>query len=285
MSASTQPHPARPTNSDYEQSASFTRALQAADGAFAWEVGGPADLGATSTALRVFSECQVPVPRRDAVLDSIEACFDETTSGFALAPGGPVSLHAIAEGHVALATLGLTGDRWTRDLVKLVNGLVSTPIDAFIASAVLDTVGLSSPDTPRWASLVLAARNAEGTWGEEADLVAQTALFSSALLKLGFTVPDVKGIGQLLLDAQTASGGWGDGTRGQATLAVTYRVTRVLQALSLTPDTDTANTFIRSCRQPDGAYAGSPAGEQANLINTYFALTSDRWLNVSPTNE
>ena len=270
----------RPTESDRAHSAAFVTTLQQPDGSFAWVPGQPGDLGATSTALRVFTECGTLVPRRDDVLAYVESCFDTTTHGFSLTPGGQISLHSIAEGHVALVALQASSQQRTRGLDSLVDPLVRTPFDVWIAAAFLDTAGVAPSAAARWAETVLAERHPDGSWGQGAARAVQTAMHASSLLLLGMQVPDVFAVRDVVLQAQTPAGGWPDpDAHGQPTLAATYRVARVLRMLSIPADLAAVNAFTAQCRRPHGGYAAAPDDEHPDLVNTYLALTIDRWLN------
>ncbi|MCY1141444.1 hypothetical protein OWR29_25895 [Actinoplanes sp. Pm04-4] len=224
----------------------------------------------------------MPVPDRAAVERYVESCYQGDSNGFTLTPGGDSSLHAIAEGHVALVMLGHTEPHWTKNLSQLVKPLVHDLMDVWIASAFLNTAGVRSSDAARWEAMVLGARNPDGTWGAGQDRAVQTAMHASSLLLLGVPLPEPAMVRQTIIGAQTAEGGWGDGdSDGKATLAATYRIARVVRALSLPVDTTAATAFVESCRKTDGSYTGQPdAGSTGgDLVNTYLALTIDRWLN------
>jgi hypothetical protein len=115
--------------------------------------------------------------------------------------------------------------------------------------------------------------------------VTTTAKRVATLLFLGAPLHDEAKVAHALLKAQSPLGGWPDPT-GEPTLQATYQVLRALRLLSAQPDELRVNAFVASCRQPEGGYAPSPHGfdpaartAQVGLLNTYFALTIDRWIN------
>ena len=61
---------------------------------------------------------------------------------------------------------------------------------------------------------------------------------------------------------------------------------RALHVLGIAADTAKLNAFVAGCRRTSGGYASSPAPAAATLVDTYFALTIDHWINpgADPTN-
>lgn len=266
------------TAQDRARTADYARTLQHVDGAFSWTAGADPDLGATSTALRVLKECGQPVPHLDGVLAYIAACFDQTTHGFTRTPGGQPGLSATAQGHVALATLGRSTPAQTAGLTNLVGTFVTTSEDLWIVAPFLDTLGLTSPDADRWTALAYAARNPDGTWGNGGDQIIATASHASSLVLLGAALQQPDAVHSVIRDSHHG-GAWPD-RNGNTTLEATYHVSRAVHAMHIATNSTETLDFLNRCRRADGSYAPTPGQEPGNLVNSYFALTIDRWITA-----
>jgi hypothetical protein len=212
----------------------------------------------------------------------VSACFDQDTGGFRSSPeSSTVDLANTVQGHVALVLLGRREPRWINGLLALLNELVVTADDVWTASCFLKNLGLQAPSRITWAELATHGQGRSGVWSEGADRVTTSARRATAIAFLGIAVPGKRAVEQLLASCQDRSGGWTDTTG--TTLEATYQVVRALRALNCDTDLARTNAFIALCRRPAGLYAGAPefAGVDLppGLLNTYFALTVDRWVN------
>jgi prenyltransferase beta subunit len=82
---------------------------------------------------------------------------------------------------------------------------------------------------------------------------------------------------QLIRETQTSAGGW-TSAEGRTVLHATYYVARAVHAMAI-PRRDALASFISRCRRADGSYSAAPDDAQGDLVNSYFALTIDRWTN------
>lgn len=98
-------------------------------------------------------------------------------------------------------------------------------------------------------------------------------MHASSVLLLGIDLPQRSEAAEVLLSGQRRSGAWSaEAADESASLGGTYRVVRVLRALSRMPNLAAANRFLGSCRRRDGSYAESPASSGGDLVNIYLAL-------------
>jgi hypothetical protein len=82
----------------------------------------------------------------------------------------------------------------------------------------------------------------------------------------------------VLVFEQLAEGTWTDAD-GRPDLHATYQVARTLHAFAIETDRRALNSFIARCRRDDGSYASAPDVDDGDLIDSYLALTVDRWTN------
>lgn len=259
-----------------QQTAAYAAALQNPDGGFGPTRGAPSTLGGTNSALRVLRFTGGVVRDLPGCIAFVEKCRDAQTGGFAQTPGGPTDPVTTAIGLMALVELKVTSDEVNNAASRYFHERAKAFEEIRMAAAGLEAIAAKSDDFPRWAELVNADRNADGTWGTGPGQAFATGGAAAALLRMGLKPEHQDAVVEAMKRQQAPDGGWSDGKAAGSTLGASYRITRALFMLRERPDLERLATFLKARRNADGGY-GPQAGAPSDISSTYYALIMTDW--------
>jgi hypothetical protein len=248
------------------------RSLQRDSGGFAEAPGGPADLGATLSALKVLGFLGVSPPEPDAVAAFVEGHFDPATGACQASPSAPLSVIATAGGLILLHALGATG-ALARRLPQSLDWMVANAAsreEHFMTVAAVDECRIGRP-LPASVAFFHGLEQGDGTFGPS---VLANAIDASALLRLGQPLANPDAVAKALLTGQSAEGGFSD-AGPPSDLWTTYCVMRALDLLAVTPERQRLAAWVLAMALPGGGFG---AGGTLSAGTTYQCLEILDWI-------
>jgi hypothetical protein len=248
------------------------RSLLGDSGGFAEAPGGPADLGATLSALKVLGFLGVSPPEPDAIAAFVEGHFDPATGACQASPPAPLSVIATAAGLILLHALGATG-ALARRLPQSLDWMVANAAsreEHFMTVAAADECRTGRA-LPASVAFFRGLEDADGTFGPS---VLANGIDASALLRLGEPLVSPDAVAKALLSAQSADGGFSD-AGGPPDLWTTYCVMRALDLLAVTPDRQRLAAWVLARALPGGGFG---AGGTLSAGTTYQCLEILDWI-------
>jgi hypothetical protein len=261
------------TPSTRRETIAAIRSLQSPGaGGFSDAPGGPVDLGATLSALKVLGFLGVSPPRPDAVLAFVERQFDPASGAVIVPASGVPSVIATAGGLILLNLLGARealARRLPQSLAWMSEHAASRE-EHFMTIAVVDECHAEAT-LPASVAFFRGLEQPDGTFGPS---VLANGIASSALLRIGAPLADRGALSRHLLRGQTPDGGFAD-TGGPADLWTTYCVMRALDLLGERPSRQALASWILAKAAPGGGF-GAAGALSAGM--TYQCLEILDWI-------
>ncbi len=261
------------TPAEMAQTAAYAAAHQNKDGGFAAKAGQPSSLGATHSALKILKHVGGSVPDVLGCVKYVKSCR-VAGGGFAQAPGGKPDVVTTAIGLMAASELKISDSDMIREAVAYL-GRARVFEEVRMAAAGLESIGVYSPDTPRWYGQLQAMRNSGGSFGSGAAVPFVTGGVTAAILRLGMPLEHRDAIVRAIKAGQRPEGGWSKDD-GPPDLSSSYRIMRAMFMMRERPDIDRLLAFVARCRKSDGSYSATPDGE-GSLGGTYLGSILVYW--------
>lgn len=271
----------------------YLQNLQNADGGFADHAAmangtrrGESSLHATVAAVRALHYFGGEPRDRAACVRYVENAFNPATGGFVnTQPGGISDASVTAVGLMGAAALKMPMDKYADPALKYMAQDVNRPRvirfgeEMRMAAAGAEAAGKRPAQADRWLRLIARAQNADGTYGEGADIDRAWATASAVVtvLRLGGHVEGRDNVIKVLKAGQRKDGGFAALTTASPDLAATYRVMRCFHMLKVKPDEKALRAFVARCRNADGGYGVKP-GQPSSVGATYYAGSVLHWL-------
>lgn len=263
------------TAAELAQTAKFIAAHQNVDGGFAAQaVGQPSSLSATHSALKALKHVGGSVPDILGCVRYVNSCR-VPGGGFSQTPGGKPDVVTTALGLMAAVELKITDTDMIRESVAYLGRTARSFEEVRMSAAAMESIGVYSPDTPRWFGQLQAMRNPEGSFGTGPAVPFVTGGVAAAILRLGMPLEHRDAIVKAIKAGQRPEGGWSKDD-GPPDLSSTYRIMRAMYMMHERPDTDRLLAFVARCRKSDGSYSNTPDGE-GNLGGTYLGTILVYW--------
>jgi hypothetical protein len=255
----------------------YLRKLQTKGGGFAASADkNQPSLRATSAALRALKYFGGEALDREAAARFVKSCHDESSGGFADAPGGKPDVTLTAVGAMALVELQIPTGPYEEGILRYLGEHAKSFEEIRIAAAGLEALGKRPPAAAGWLQQIVNERNADGSFGGPRD-ARMTGGATVVVLRLGGKVDDPAKVVAALNAGQHEDGAFGKGeTSEPSDLETTYRVLRCYHMLKAKPN-DRVLAFVEKCRNDDGGYGVAP-GKPSTVGTTYNAAIIRHWL-------